>query len=204
MKGRGGVTIVQDPKDAASAEMPENALRYAQPDYVLPSGEIGPKLLSLIKVEREPEIMANKNKMQKSGAEGSGSEAANLNVAYPEESDGTPSVFACPECHGVLWELKDHDLVRFRCRVGHSYTMDSLSNEFSETTEAALWAAMRALEEKAAMNRRVSETSSVNKGISARLLDQAASDDTNAKVIRKMIFEGNGAPKLQELKKTGT
>ena len=209
VKGRGGVTIVQDPREAASAEMPENAVRYAKPNFILATGAIGPKLLSLINVESEPEIMANKNKIKQSSANSGENEFENLNVAYPDEGEGTPSVFACPECHGVLWELKDHDLFRFRCRVGHSYTMDSLSNEFSETTEAALWAAMRALEEKAAMNRRTAESSRVSKSISGRLLDQAESDDANAKLIREMIFAGNGAPKPQEatpqeLRKTGT
>ena len=202
VKGRRGVTIVQDPKDAVSAEMPENGLRYAQPDFVLAAGAIGPKLLSLINVESEPQRMANKDKIQQN-------EDENLEVAYPDEGEGTPSVFACPECHGVLWELKDRDLVRFRCRVGHSYAIDSLSKEFSASTEAALWAAMRALEEKGAMNRRVAESSKISKSISGRLLDQAESDDANAKIIREIIFQGNGAPKVEELtpeelRKTGT
>lgn len=203
VKGRGGITIVQDPKDAVAAEMPENGLRYAQPDFVLAAGAIGPKLLSLINVESEPQ-MANKNKIQQSSAKSGDSEFENLHVAYPDEGEGTPSAFACPECHGVLWELKDHDLCRFRCRTGHSYAIDSLSMEFSETTEAALWAAMRALEEKGALNRRIAESSKVSKSISGRMLDQAESDDANAKHIREMIFQGNGAPKAEEIRKTGT
>jgi hypothetical protein len=31
-----------------------------------------------------------------------------------------PSVFACPECHGVLWEGKNGNLVRYPCRLGHT------------------------------------------------------------------------------------
>lgn len=204
VKGRGGVTIVQDPNEATAAEMPENGLRYAQPDFVLPSGAIAPKLLSLTETESEPEIMANKKKSQKTSSESGESATANLHAAYPEEGEGDPSVFACPECHGVLWELKDHDLVRFRCRVGHSYTIDSLAKEFSESTEAALWAAMRALEEKSAMGRRLAESAKMSKSISTRLLDQAESDDANAKLIREMIFEGNGQPKAEPVRKTGT
>ena len=55
------------------------------------------------------------------------------------------------------WELRDGDLVRFRCRVGHSYGTESLATETSAASEAALWAAMRALEEKAAMQRRIAD-----------------------------------------------
>lgn len=81
----------------------------------------------------------------------------NEDVAYSDEGEGTPSVFVCPECHGVLWEFKDGKMVRFRCRVGHSYGTESLSKELSMASEAALWAAVRALEEKAALHRRVAE-----------------------------------------------
>ena len=35
---------------------------------------------------------------------------------------GEPSPYSCPECGGVLWELKNGELMRFRCRVGHAYT----------------------------------------------------------------------------------
>jgi two-component system chemotaxis response regulator CheB len=79
-------------------------------------------------------------------------------------------------------------MVRFRCRVGHSYAPESLSQELSHTTETALWAAMRALEEKAAMQRRVADSIGGMKSIAKRLRDQSAADDANAKVIREMIF----------------
>lgn len=112
----------------------------------------------------------------------------NLKVAYFDEGEGTPSVFACPECHGVLWELRDGDLVQFRCRVGHSYGSESLNLELSQASEAALWAAMRALEEKAAMQRRIADGISADRKVSGRLRDQSQADENNARIIREMIF----------------
>ena len=201
VKGRGGVTIVQDPNDADSAEMPERAIQYVRPDYVLPGGAIGRKLTSLTQ-ESDRLVMAGKKSAK---SESGNNTENNLHAAYPDEGEGTPSVFACPECSGVLWELKDHELVRFRCRVGHSYTMDSLHQEFSESTEAALWAAMRALEEKAAMNRRIAETRTTSETLANRILDQAESDDASAKIIREIIFKSSSHPEAEEAKdKTGT
>ena len=197
IKQRGGAAIVQDPKEAAWDEMPRRAIQYSSPHYILPSWEIAPSLIKLVEAHRDEPVMPNKNphhrNSQKNSKITSGSPASdkpeqNLKASYFDEGEGTPSVFACPECHGVLWELKDHNLARFRCRVGHSYSTDSLAEELSESSEGALWAAMRALEEKAAMNRRVADGLSGDPKTAGRLRDQSQADDANARVIRDMIF----------------
>jgi two-component system chemotaxis response regulator CheB len=60
---------------------------------------------------------------------------------------GTPSIYACPECHGVLLQLHEGSRTRFRCHTGHAYSVDSLLAEFTIKTEESLWSAIRALEE---------------------------------------------------------
>ena len=117
------------------------------------------------------------------------SERANEEVKYPEESAGKPSVFGCPECHGVLWELNEGELVCFRCRVGHSYAPGSLYEDLSEGAERSLWVAMRALEERAAMSRRMAESITSFGAERERLLDQAAGDMEHAERIREMMFK---------------
>ena len=37
------------------------------------------------------------------------------------EKLGNVSKLTCPDCHGALWEIRDKDLLRFRCHVGHAY-----------------------------------------------------------------------------------
>ena len=32
------------------------------------------------------------------------------------------SVYACPDCGGNLWVMKDDTLKRYRCHIGHAYT----------------------------------------------------------------------------------
>jgi two-component system chemotaxis response regulator CheB len=197
VKERGGIAIVQDPRDAARDQMPLHAIQYAKPQYVLRTREIVPNLVQLVNFEQRKTEMPKRSRNaqgtstngKKNGSKVSTKPEANLTVSYPEESDGVPSVFACPECHGVLWELKDKELVRFRCRVGHSYGPDSLSKELSTNSEGALWAAMRALEEKAAMQRRIADGIGGSKLLTRRLRDQSEADDANARLIRAMIFQ---------------
>ena len=50
------------------------------------------------------------------------------------------SEFSCPDCGGVLRERSEKGLLRFRCRVGHQHTAESLSDAQDVTLEAALQA----------------------------------------------------------------
>jgi two-component system, chemotaxis family, protein-glutamate methylesterase/glutaminase len=197
VRRRGGVAIVQDPEDARWEEMPRRALQYAGADYILPAEKIGPQLQCLTSAPEDETMTERKNEKPEATGPSHDDPEANLKVARSEEGQGTPSAFACPECHGVLWELKEEKMVRFRCRVGHSYAPESLFKEFSHTTEAALWAAMRALEEKAAMQRRIADSTGMP-SLARRLQDQSASDEANAKIIREMIFHGD-----EQLEKEG-
>ena len=104
-----------------------------------------------------------------------------------EPNRGKPSAFACPECSGVLWEVEEGELLRFRCRVGHGYTADALRVALSEETEDALWAAMRALEEKAALLRRMSGR--VQPWLAQHYKSDAEAFNRHADEIRRVLLE---------------
>jgi two-component system chemotaxis response regulator CheB len=57
----------------------------------------------------------------------------------------------------VLFELPGEPAPRFRCRVGHAWSPESLTVEQAVQAEDALWVALRALEEKVALLRRLAE-----------------------------------------------
>ena len=153
---RGGGGIVQDPAEALFPGMPQSALAGDQPDRVLPVAEMG-SLLS---------------ELARNGLPGDGEPVtisddldAELRWAHPElewpvPADppfGTPSGFTCPDCHGNLWEIDDAGFSRYRCRVGHGYSADSLLVNQRTGVEAALWIAYRALEERVALCDRLAD-----------------------------------------------
>src|SRR5262245_1905943 len=55
----------------------------------------------------------------------------------------------CPDCGGPMWEMHNDKIKRYRCRVGHGFTTESLLEGQSEVTEYALWTAVRTMEERA-------------------------------------------------------
>jgi two-component system, chemotaxis family, protein-glutamate methylesterase/glutaminase len=139
IQAAGGIAIVQDPEDALYRSMPENALDHLDVDYREPVSNIGPLLCDLIQQEIPRTIQLSEPPFK----------------TLQLEDAGAPSVYSCPDCGGVLWELAEPNLVRFRCRVGHTYGPESLSARQSEDVERALWTALTSLEESAAFSRRL-------------------------------------------------
>ncbi len=80
---------------------------------------------------------------------------ADTTIMNSEAHVGMPSPFSCPGCGGVLWEIQDGELLRFRCRVGHGFSIESMMDEQAETLESALWVAMKTLQESAELSRRM-------------------------------------------------
>jgi two-component system chemotaxis response regulator CheB len=63
----------------------------------------------------------------------------------------------CPECQGNLWEIRGREGIRFRCRVGHAYSEAAMEAAQSVSVERALWSALKALEERVALLRKLAD-----------------------------------------------
>ena len=113
--------------------MPTNAIDGAQVDYVARADEIGGLLDELV---HRPAAESRSGRTSDLG----GSKASDL---------------VCPECGGVLREFDENGLARFHCRVGHNYSPEALFGAYDTRIEAAMWTAIRALEESASMARRL-------------------------------------------------
>jgi two-component system, chemotaxis family, protein-glutamate methylesterase/glutaminase len=68
---------------------------------------------------------------------------------------GRRSVLGCPDCGGVMWEIDEGELSRFRCHVGHTYTAEVMSLALDDNLRRALATAVRALEERTALARKL-------------------------------------------------
>lgn len=79
---------------------------------------------------------------------------------------------------------------RYRCRVGHGFSADSLLFNQQTDVEAALWMAYRALEERAALFRRLAERSMARQArITAEHLRAEAAEVTRqAEVLRTLLW----------------
>jgi len=70
--------------------------------------------------------------------------------------EGQPSLFTCPDCGGVLWQVDEPDMVQFRCHVGHIIAGEHLFMEQQNAAEDALWTAIRILEDQSVLGRQLS------------------------------------------------
>jgi two-component system chemotaxis response regulator CheB len=187
IKQRGGVVIVQDPGTALYPSMPRSAIEHVEVDHMLPVSEISALVADLA---TEPLESVEVSGMPKENA--FDTRADEIAVAHRQQQPGEPSTMACPECHGVLWEAKDEELVQFRCRVGHAYSAEALLVHQSEQLEAALWTALRALEEHSALGRRLAARAQArgHSHSAAAFTEQAMNAEHHASVIRTVLKAG--------------
>ena len=149
LKQLGGTAIVQHPDDALFSGMPRSAMAHVHVDHAVPLASIAALLVQLTTEEAHPHAPPDDAAAQR---------LAELEVKIVTEQNpvdagleavGEPSRFACPDCHGVLLQLKEGGRTRFRCHTGHAYSVESLLASISEGIDASLWVAIRALEEGA-------------------------------------------------------
>jgi two-component system chemotaxis response regulator CheB len=181
---RGGVTIVQDPEDSRAPGMPESALRMMKPDYQLRVAEIAPMVNKIVQQtgQRAIEIKAAAPPVGGCAPENGMAMANEVNLSYAKTD--SPSGFICPDCGGALWERTEEGAKKFRCRIGHAYSPESLLDAENESVESALWSAVRSLEESAAIARRVAQ---LMPDSSAAFEDKAKERLLNAETIRGLL-----------------
>jgi two-component system, chemotaxis family, protein-glutamate methylesterase/glutaminase len=169
IKNRGGMAIAQDPDEALAPSMPASAIEAIAPDFILPAEQIGPKLVELAPIETSEKVRA---------------------ISTGEVSmSATGQTYACPECGGVLEEANEGGMLRFRCRVGHPYSPESLLADQTEAVEKALWAAIRSMEEQAEFSDRLADTSRQKKRprLAHRFTEKAVASRENATILRDLL-----------------
>ena len=192
VSARGGEAIIQDPENASFPSMPRSALDQVPNAHVLPLDQIAAFLLQLIAEELPPETEPA-NQASLGAAKETRIAELNMDEVSSEDRLGHPSPFACPDCGGVLWEIEQSGLLRFRCRVGHAFTGQHLGIQQRQAVETALWEALRALEESASLYRRMAgRAKTSHHELPARLYQERASNtESNAKILRDFLLRVN-------------
>jgi two-component system chemotaxis response regulator CheB len=187
VKRLGGTAVVQDPHDALAPSMPASAMRQVQVDHCMSVAEIAPLLVRLtgapLGEEGGYEVPEKVEIEVRIAKEDVALDAGVLKL-------GEPSNYACPECHGVLLELKEEKRIRFRCHTGHAYSVESLLAEISEGVEDSLWNAIRSVEESALLLRHMAEHlgEGENGHTAEKFLARAQQAQRRADLVRQAVM----------------
>jgi len=154
IKQAGGVTMVQHPDEAQVPSMPLNAMRLGGIDYVLPVEEMASVIMGLLMKGRQRGTRKSQPKRPLK-TEIPTPERPGTDALRTHDFKEPLSPFTCPDCGGTLREIKEKDLVRYRCHVGHGFNSESLRDGMDEKLEETLWSALRAIEENIELRSRM-------------------------------------------------
>ena len=124
----GGEAVVQDPAEAQFPGMPRNALDAVPDARTVALADLPSVLVELVRrpAPALPPPHPDAGRLDRAEIRLAAGESAG---PYTTEHPGTPSAWSCPDCSGVLWEIQDGPLLRFRCRTGHAWSVESLLHE---------------------------------------------------------------------------
>ncbi|WP_437322403.1 chemotaxis protein CheB [Sorangium sp. So ce394] len=182
IKRAGGVTVVQDPKDALFPDMPQSAIDNVPVDHCVPLARLPPLLVELVH----------------QGAGKAPEEAKTSYGLVGENVEALESEFTCPECGGNLIRSGDGAMLSFRCKVGHRYSPEGLEDEQSEALEAALWVALRTIEDTVALARRMAQRAQERNQlhVMAHFEEKVRAAEERGALVRRALMgkdEGNGS-----------
>jgi two-component system chemotaxis response regulator CheB len=188
VKQCGGITVVQDPREAIAPGMPRSASTYVDVDHCVGIEQLAQLLHSLVSVPvagaaaiRPPALLAHEHQLTLS----EGDPVEHLRAI------AKPSGVVCPDCSGALWELNGVKPKRYRCHTGHGYTLKTLQQAQSNQTDVALWSAVRALQEKSQLLDLLaaSHRESGEEGECVRLVETSREIMRHADTLRELIEE---------------
>ena len=151
VRSRGGTTIAQLPAEALFPDMPHNAIDAGVIDHTTAAVKMGGLLKQLADREFEERKMKPDARLE---LENRIAMAPRFSTEFDTEELGAPSGYTCPDCNGSLQAISKGN---YRCHVGHAWTAEALLQARDGEIEGAMWVAMRSLQEKAKLSRRLAD-----------------------------------------------
>lgn len=192
IKDNGGLAIVQDPATALCPDMPRAALAATAADYTVPLEEIGPLLARLTGAPHAPRAIDDgpSGVLAEVEVDASGAlapvGAVRTGSNHPTEE---PAGLSCPLCNGALWRSERGNTPRYRCRVGHAFTEAGMVAGQDGAVDAALWTALRALEEQRELLGRLASRARARGSdwTAQRFITRATHAATSARVLHDLL-----------------
>jgi two-component system, chemotaxis family, protein-glutamate methylesterase/glutaminase len=150
IKACGGIAIVQHPLDAEVDQMPLAALEAVDVDHVAAAEQI-PQLLVTLAQGSAGAATAAPEHIAVEVAIASGARLGSERL----RSFARPAPLTCPDCGGVLSEIKGEHPLRYRCQTGHAHTAEILATQRQDVDEA-IRVALRVMEERVELVSRMS------------------------------------------------
>ena len=134
VKDREELAFVQDPEEAQHRSISDSAIEHVDVDFVGAIGQLSAAIARETPRETALPVMRTPRVSQEVendvALEGNGMYAGLMEL-------GTVSKYTCPEWHGVLVQIEEGKLVRFRCHTGHACSFRSLLVEVNEAVDAS-------------------------------------------------------------------
>jgi two-component system, chemotaxis family, protein-glutamate methylesterase/glutaminase len=175
IRSRGGTTIAQSPDDALFPAMPLSAIEAGVVDLQVGAFEVGGVLKQLADRGFEEREMEPDARMQ---VENRIAMARRFSTDVDAAALGPSSGYTCPDCNGTLVSASEGN---YRCHVGHAWTADALLRARDDEIESALWIAIRSLQEKAKLSRRLA--GQVNPGMLSERYETIAGEAEHAMAV---------------------
>jgi two-component system, chemotaxis family, protein-glutamate methylesterase/glutaminase len=188
IKRCGGLTVIQDPAEAAVPCMPQSARRHVSIDGCVGAAAMGSLLATLV---ASPADAAHE--IPSDICFEAAIAAQELGQMTEERQLGTPSRFVCPECGGTLWEIPDGDMLRYRCHLGHAYTANVVHRSQGDEIEALLMRLLRTHRDHAQIARRLAEHQRKRRKRAAtdEWEERARGYDEDAQLIERLLSSRN-------------
>jgi two-component system, chemotaxis family, protein-glutamate methylesterase/glutaminase len=185
IKESGGHCIVQDPNEAEYPDMPLSVLETFDADHCVSLKQMGKIILEVSKIKKIKGVLPP----EKVVAESRISEKVATGIEDVSKL-GKKSVFACPDCGGGLWSIKNGHVKHYRCHIGHAYSEKDLVVKQSETIENTLWVAIRMMEERKIMLRKLAAENDLRgfERMSATYKEQSEQLEIHIEKLKKLLM----------------
>lgn len=189
IKDHGGLAFVQAPDEASFPSMPQSAIDQVDIDCVGTLRTLADRLAAAVMLpapcaEPTPREAERASTEVAIALEGNGLAAGIMRL-------GPVSKYTCPDCHGVLVQINEGSMVRFRCHTGHAFSPLSLMAEVNAEIDNGLWQAIRSVEERVLLIRQLARhhADGGRPATAAKFEQEASNAESRLQALRDLVLD---------------